>query len=93
MCIRDRSTPKDDNVTNEFYPHFNDDDDMDGFIHKYTTMVNGRSCECVKIYTANEIITGINDGRWGITKDKNLFGKIPVVYAEVDQPDWEDRCV
>lgn len=87
------STPKDDNVTNEFYPHFDDDDDMDGFIHKYTAMVNGRSCECVKIYTANEIITGINDGQWVITKDKNLFGKIPVVYAEVDQPDWEDVAV
>ena len=86
------STPKDDNVTNEFYPHFDDDDDMDGFIHKYTAMVNGRSCECV-IYTANEIITGINDGQWVITKDKNLFGKIPVVYAEVDQPDWEDVAV
>lgn len=86
------STPKDDNVTNEFYPHF-DDDDMDGFIHKYTAMVNGRSCECVKIYTDNEIITGINDGQWVITKDKNLFGKIPVVYAEVDQPDWEDIAV
>ncbi|MEB3375449.1 phage portal protein [Bacteroides sp. CR5/BHMF/2] len=66
---------------------------MDGFIHKYTAMVNGRSCECVKIYTANEIITGINDGQWVITKDKNLFGKIPVVYAEVDQPDWEDIAV
>lgn len=87
------STPKDDNVTNEFYPHFDDDDDMDGFIHKYTAMVNGRSCECVKIYAANEIITGINDGQWVITKDKNLFGKIPVVYAEVDQPDWEDIAV
>ena len=56
-------------------------------------MVNGRSCECVKIYTANEIITGINDGQWVITKVKNLFGKIPVVYAEVDQPDWEDVAV
>lgn len=87
------STPKDDNVTNEFYPHFDDDDDMDGFIHKYTAMVSSRSCECVKIYTANEIITGINDGQWVITKDKNLFGKIPVVYAEVDQPDWEDIAV
>ena len=28
-----------------------------------------------------------------VTKDKNLFGKIPVVYAEVDQPDWEDIAV
>lgn len=29
----------------------------------------------------------------GYNKDKNLFGKIPVVYAEVDQPDWEDIAV
>ena len=87
------STPKDDNITNEFYPHFDDDDDMDGFIHKYNTIIDGRPCECVKIYTADEIITGINDGRWIITKDRNLFGKIPVVYAEVDLPEWEDVAV
>lgn len=84
------STPKDINITNEFYPHFDDDDDMDGFIHKYNATIDGRTCGCVKIYTANEVITGINDGQWIITKDRNIFGKIPVVYAEVDQPDWED---
>lgn len=93
LKVKILSTPKDDNVTNEFYPHFDDDDDMDGFIHKYTTLINGRSCECVKIYTANEIITGVNDGKWIIKRDRNLFGKIPVVYAEVDQPEWEDVAV
>ncbi|WP_294591616.1 phage portal protein [uncultured Bacteroides sp.] len=87
------STPKNDNITNEFYPHFDDDDDMDGFIHKYNATIEGRICECVKIYTASDIITGINDGQWKVKKDRNLFGKIPVVYAEVDQPEWEDVAI
>nr|DAN51032.1 MAG TPA: portal protein [Caudoviricetes sp.] len=90
LKVKILSTPKDDNKTNEFYPHFDDDDDMDGFIHKYNATINNRTCGCVKIYTESEVITGINDGQWIITKDRNLFGKIPVVYAEVDQPDWED---
>ena len=34
------SLPKDDNVTYEFYPHFDDDDDMDAFIHKFTTKID-----------------------------------------------------
>lgn len=90
LKVKILSTPKDENVSCEFYPHFDDDDDMDGFIHKYNATIDGRTCECVKIYTDIEIITGINDGQWVITKDRNLFGKIPVVYAEVDQPEWED---
>lgn len=85
------SLPKDDNVTYEFYPHFDDDDDMDAFIHKFTTKIDYSTYECVKIYTSDKVITAINKGgQWEIKSDKNLFGKIPVVYAEVDQPDWED---
>lgn len=85
------STPKDENVTSEFYPHFDEDDDMDAFIHKYYALYDGTSCECVKIYTADKIITAVNNsGVWNIHEDPNLFGKIPVVYAEVDMPDWED---
>ena len=90
LKVKILSTPKDENVSCEFYPHFDDDDDMDGFIHKYNITIDGRARECVKIYSDTEIITGINDGQWTITKDRNLFGKIPVVYADVDQPDWED---
>lgn len=90
LKVKILSTPKDENVSCEFYPHFDDDDDMDGFIHKYNVTIDGRARECVKIYSDTEIITGINDGQWTITKDRNLFGKIPVVYADVDQPDWED---
>lgn len=86
--------PKDENLTYEFYPHFDDDDDMDGFIHKYTSSKDGRSYECVKIYTSDTIYTATKEtGEWVVIKDRNLFGKIPVVYAEVDQPDWEDIVI
>lgn len=88
------SLPKDDNATYEFYPHFDDDDDMDAFIHKFTTKIDNSTYECVKIYASDKIITAINKGgQWEIKQDKNLFGKIPVVYAEVDNPDWEDIVI
>lgn len=91
LKVKMLSTPKDSNETCEFYPHFDDDDDMDGFIHRYVADIEGRSCECVKIYTKELVISAKNAGRgWEVRKDKNLFGKIPVVYAEVDRPEWED---
>lgn len=91
LKVKILSLPKDDNIEYEFYPHFDDDDDMDGFIHKYATVVNGNNVECVKIYTAEKVISATKaSGEWTIKEDKNLFGKIPVVYAEVDRPEWED---
>lgn len=59
------SLPKDDNVTYEFYPHFDDDDDMDAFIHKFTTKIDCSTYECVKIYTSDKVITAINKGASG----------------------------
>lgn len=94
LKVKILSLPKDENVEYEFYPHFDDDDDMDAFIHKYTSKVDGRSIECVKIYTDDIIYTAAKEsGEWVVIKDKNLFGKIPAVYAEVDQPDWEDIVI
>lgn len=88
------STPKDCNITNEFYPHFDEDGDMDAFIHKYYAPCDGTNYECVKIYNREKIITAVNkSGVWDIHEDVNLFGKIPVVYAEVDKPDWDDIAV
>ncbi|MGL4519320.1 MAG: phage portal protein [Phocaeicola sp.] len=86
------SLPKDENIEYEFYPHFDEDDDMDAFIHKYSAKnERGVHIECVKIYTANTIISAVKEsGEWTIQKDRNLFGKIPVVYADVDRPEWED---
>lgn len=94
LKVKILSLPKDDNAMYEFYPHFDDDDDMDAFIHKFTTKIDYSTYECVKIYTSDKMITAINKGgQWELKQDKNLFGKIPVVYAEVDKPDWEDVAV
>lgn len=90
LKVKILSTPKDSNTECEFYPHFDEDDDMDAFIYKYNAEVDGRTCECVKIYTKDVIYSGVQNGTWQVKKLKNHFGKIPVVYAEVDCPDWED---
>ncbi len=90
LKVKILSTPKDSNTECEFYPHFDEDDDMDGFLYKYNAEVDGRICECVKIYTKDTIYSGIMDGIWKVKRTKNRFGKIPVVYAEVDCPDWDD---
>ena len=90
LKVKILSTPKDSNTECEFYPHFDEDDDMDGFLYKYNAEVDGRTCECVKIYTKDTIYSGIMDGIWKVKRTKNRFGKIPVVYAEVDCPDWDD---
>lgn len=90
LKVKILSTPKDSNTECELYPHFDEDDDMDAFIYKYNAEVYGRTCECVKIYTKDVIYSGVQNGTWQVKKLKNHFGKIPVVYAEVDCPDWED---
>lgn len=90
LKVKILSTPKDYNVTCDFYLHFNEDDDMDAFIYKYNADIKGRTCECVKIYTKDVIYSAVNDGIWQVKQSNNRFGKIPVVYAEVDCPDWDD---
>lgn len=83
--------PKKEEEVCEFYPHFDDDDDMDAFIHKYNKEIDGKNRECIRIYTEEEVITSVNmDGAWDQTSMPNLFGKIPVVYADKDMPEWED---
>ncbi len=82
-----------DNESGEFYPHFNDFGDMDAFIRKYqVTNIEGHVIEKAKVYTKDQIITyEAESGSWGNKKmEKNLFGKIPVVYVEQDQPEWEE---
>lgn len=83
--------PKKSDAVCEFYPHFDDDSDMDAFIHKYQSEIEGKTRECIRIYTADSLITSINmDGSWEQSSQPNLFGKIPVVYADKDMPEWED---
>jgi hypothetical protein len=77
----------------EFFPHFNDYGDMDAFIRVYEiTNVENKTIRRAKIYTQEQIIWLTDeDGSWEYEKgEKNLFGKIPVVYVEQQNPEWED---
>jgi hypothetical protein len=74
----------DDDYT--FYPHFDDNDDLDAFIYNY---IDDNGIQCSKIWTADKIIDAQNNGIWQSTTNPNRFGLIPVVYGEVDNPDWE----
>lgn len=88
------SLPDNPNLLSEFYPHFHNGS-MDGFIHRYqivdeTTMVR----EQVKIWTREKIVTATQS--WTGWEEKvipNIWGLLPVVYAEIDEPDWDEVSV
>jgi len=83
----------------DFYPHFDDYGDMDAFLYLYKALTaEAKAVEKARIYTADTIFTYIKDG--GAWKEddtdpetpavnKHTFGKIPVVYVEQKEPEWE----
>lgn len=81
-------------LSGDFFPHFDDMGDMDAFTYRYTTLdVDGKKIEKAKIYTAEKILVYAKQGAsWELDEkgnQQNLFGKIPVVYVEQDEPEWE----
>jgi len=76
----------------EFYIHRNEYDDVDAFIRKYKAEgEDGKQHDYVWIQTATKEITAVSDGgEWTQDVKPNLVGKITVVYAEQDAPEWED---
>jgi len=89
--VKTLSVPRNENTFSEFYPHFDDNDDMDAFIHRYQVNSNGMIRNSCTIWMADKIITAIDEmGGWVIKEVPNLFGKIPVVYADVFQPEWDE---
>ena len=85
------SQPVQDNVTSDFYPHFDDNDDMDAFIHKFQVRIDGITADRAIIWTREKIITGTQTyGGWEIAEADNPFGIIPVIYADVMEPEWEE---
>lgn len=87
LCLPDK-----DNVLYEFYPHFNDDDDMDAFIHRYQVLTDDNMVrERAVIWTREKIITGTRTwSGWEAKEVDNPFGLIPVVYAEINAPVWDE---
>ena len=78
----------------DFFPHFDEYGDMDAFTRKYKAIYSGdgKEHDFVWIQTAKiENLYVDISGEWKLIKSlKNLAGKITVVYAEQDNPEWED---
>ncbi|SFK99965.1 phage portal protein, SPP1 family [Porphyromonadaceae bacterium KH3CP3RA] len=79
----------------DFWPHFDDYGDMDAFIRKYRAVhADGQERDFLWIQTATKEITYVDvSGEWVPVEGKtltNLAGKITVVYAEQDDPEWEE---
>lgn len=91
LKVKILSVPQNANTLSEFYPHFDDNDDLDGFIHKYQVRSVGMIRNGCTLWTADKIITATDElGGWVKREVPNLFGKIPVVYADVFYPEWDE---
>lgn len=91
LKVKILSVPKNENIQSEFYPHFDENDDLDAFTHKFQVLSNGMIRNSCVIWTADKIIAATDDiGGWTRRDVPNLFGKIPVVYADVFQPEWDE---
>lgn len=73
-------------------PHWDDYGDMDAFIREYQWKdEDGKDRHRVEIYTDEIMFVGIKAGdNWSVQKYDNLIGKIPVIYYEQEENEWED---
>lgn len=83
----------------EFYPHFDNNGNMDAFVRKYNTpdeenenysLSDPRKLEVTEVYTKEKIIYITKRGKdnWNVEHRDNNIKKIPVVYFEKDYPEW-----
>ena len=81
----------------DFFPHFDEYGDMDAFTRTYKSVhSDGEERDFLWIQTATHEYLYVDiSGDWKIV-DKypqpNLAEKITVVYAEQDEPEWEDSA-
>lgn len=61
LKVKTLSVPRNENTFSEFYPHFDDNDDMDAFIHRYQVNSNGMIRNSCTIWMADKIITAIDE--------------------------------
>lgn len=91
LKVKILSVPQNENVLSEFYPHFDDNDDMDGFIHKYQVRSVGMIRNGCTLWTADKIITATDElGGWAKREVPNLWGKLPVVYGDIFYPEIDE---
>jgi SPP1 family phage portal protein len=75
----------------DFFPYFDEYDDMIAFSRKFETEIDGESGEMVEILTKEMIYRWFNGKNgWTLIKSMaNEFKKIPVIYQERKYPIWE----
>ncbi len=75
----------------KIYPHFDETGDMDAFtITNDITGEDNKPIQQVRIYTAESITVALKkQSKWEITPRNNIIGKIPIVYVEQDDPEWQ----
>ena len=80
----------------DFFPHFDEYGDMDAFTRSYKAIYaeDGEERDFLWIQTANQELLYVDiSGNWQLVNgypQPNLAKKITVVYAEQDEPEWED---
>lgn len=73
----------------EIFVHFNENGDLDAFMRRYNIEeIDGASHEHIDIYTAEKFIYGVKKDSWQVIEKDNIFGKIPVIYYDQDEPEW-----
>ena len=73
------------------YPVFDEYGDMIAFIRDYQVTNNGQTVIYRDLYMDEVIYHGVKSSSgYTLTSEKNLFGKIPVIYFTQGQAEWED---
>ncbi len=81
-----------------FFPHFDEYGNMDAFVRTYEaihTDAKKRNFVWIQTATKEHLHVDIN-GKWELVKgypQDNLAKKITVVYAEQDEPEWDDIAI
>ncbi len=74
----------------DIYAHFNENGDMDAFTRRYKLLdINDKTYDHVDIYTAETYIKAVRKNAWKVEKKDNLYKKIPVIYYEQKETEWE----
>jgi len=87
-------SPWDDSI---LYPYFDDYGDMIAFCRSYKVKgTDGKNIECFDVFTADVIQKWRKGGPesensdWTVETTENIIKKIPVVYADQEQAEWQD---
>jgi SPP1 family phage portal protein len=71
-------------------PIYNAAGDMIAFGRGYFMSDGDKKIEHFDIYTSTTTYKFTKEDTWAVTPEKNLIGKIPVIYYNQDVPEWSD---